>query len=258
MHQQPPGPQRPYAQQPPNGSWPPPGSPYQPQDPYQPQGYPPHGYPPHGYPPQGPYRQPPYQQPPRKSWARRHKVLTALLAIAGLIVVIGIASAIGSGGGTSSNSTAGTTSSGGGQQAAAPAGSPHIGQPAADGKFRFVITRVTYRKSVGDTSFGLGDTAQGRYTVLHVKVTNISNQSQTLDDSAQYVYDARGRKFDASTDADIEGNPGGSGGVFFNDINPGNSVNGLIFFDLPRGDKAVKAELHDSIFSDGVIVYLKH
>jgi Domain of unknown function (DUF4352) len=50
----------------------------------------------------------------------------------------------------------------------------------------------------------------------------------------------------------------GSGGVFFNDINPGNSVNGLIFFDLPRGDKAVKAELHDSIFSDGVIVYLKH
>jgi len=32
----------------------------------------------------------------------------------------------------------------------------------------------------------------------------------------------------------------------------------LIFFDLPRGDKAVKAELHDSIFSDGVIVYLKH
>jgi hypothetical protein len=50
----------------------------------------------------------------------------------------------------------------------------------------------------------------------------------------------------------------GSGGVFFNDINPGNSVNGLIFFDLPGGDKAVKAGLHDSIFSDGVIVYLKH
>ena len=35
--------------------------------------------------------------------------------------------------------------------------------------------------------------------------------------------------------------------------NPGNSVNGLIFFDLPRGDKVVKAELYDGIFSDGVI-----
>ena len=241
MHQQPPGPQRPYAQQPPNGSWPP-GSPYQPQ----------------GYPPQGPYPpQPPYQQPPRKSWPRRHKVLTAFLAIVGLIVVIGIASAIGSGGGTNTNNT-GTASSGSGQQAAAPAGSPHIGQPAADGKFRFVITRVTYRKSVGDTSLGLGETAQGRYTVLHIKVTNIGNQSQTLDDSSQYVYDARGRQFDADTQADIDGNPGNNGGVFLNDINPGNTVHGLLFFDLPRGDKAIKAELHDSMFSDGVTVYLKH
>ena len=217
--------------------------------PYPPQG----GYPPPGYPPQ--------QPPRRKSWPRRHKILTALLAIVALFVIIVIASAAG-GGGSSSNSTGSTntgTTPGGGQQAAAPAAAgPHIGQPAADGKFRFVVTRVSHVASVGDTADGFGETAQGRFTVLHVRVTNISSQSQTLDDSAQYVYDGRGRKYDADTAADLDANPGNGGGVFLDDINPGNSVSGVILFDLPRGDKAVKAELHDSAFSGGVIVHLHH
>jgi hypothetical protein len=216
--------------------------------------YPPRGqYPPQGYAPQ--------QPPRRKSWPRRHKILTALLAIVALCVIIGIASAGGGGGSNSTSSTGtGTTSSGGGtgQQAAPPAAGPHIGQPAADGKFRFVVTRVSHTTSVGDTADGFGETADGRFTVLHVRVTNISSQSQTLDDSAQFVYDSRGRKFDADTAADLDANPGNGGGVFLNDINPGNSVSGVILFDLPRGDKAVKAELHDSVFSGGVTVTLKH
>jgi hypothetical protein len=207
------------------------------------------GYPPPGYPPQQPQR--------RKSWPRRHKVLTTLLAIVGLIIIISVGSAIGNGGNSGSTNT-GTTSSGSGQQAAPAAAGPHIGEPAADGKFRFVVTHVSHTKSVGDTADGLGETADGRFTVLHIRVTNISNQSQTLDDSAQYVYDARGRKFDADTAADLDANPGNSGGVFLNDINPGNSVSGVILFDLPRSDKAVKAELHDSVFSGGVTIALTH
>jgi hypothetical protein len=215
--------------------------PYQPQGPYPPQGYPP-------------------QQPPPKSWPRRHKILTGLLAVVALFVVIGIASAAGGGGGTgsSTSSTSTGTTSGGGQQAAPAAAGPHIGQPAADGKFKFTIERVSHAKSVGNTSLGLGSTAQGRFTVLHIKAANIGSESQSLDDSAQYVYDARGRKFDADSTADLYANPGSNGGVLFNSINPGNSVTGVILFDLPRGDRAVKAELHDSVFSGGVTVSLTH
>lgn len=33
---------------------------------------------------------------------------------------------------------------------------------------------------------------------------------------------------------------------------------GLIYFDLPANDKAVSAELHDSVFSGGVTVSLTH
>lgn len=185
-------------------------------------------------------------------------MLTALLGIVGLIVILAVGSAIGSGGtgsGNTGTTASGTTDNSGGGQTVS---TPHIGQPAADGKFRFVITRVSHATSVGDTSVGLGKTAQGRYTVLHIKVTNISNQSQTLDDSSQYVYDANGRKFDADSEADLYANPGNNGGVLFNTINPGNTVRGVILFDLPRGDKAVKAELHDSMFSGGVSVSLTH
>jgi Domain of unknown function (DUF4352) len=116
---------------------------------------------------------------------------------------------------------------------------------------------ISHAKSVGDTSFGMGGTAQGRYTILHIRVTNIGSEAQTLDDSSQYVYDAAGRKFSADSSADMDlGGANGQNSTWLEDINPGNTVHGRIAFDLPVGDKAVKAELHDSMFSGGVTVSL--
>lgn len=262
--QQPPGPERPYYQQPPDGSWQqPPGGSYQPQGagPYPPQG----PYPSQGYAPQGYARQGYALEPPRKSWPRRHKFAAgclgsiALFVVIIVVVVIAVAAAgSGSGGGTGSNT--GTASSGGGSgQAPQNAGSTAagIGDKVRDGKFQFVITGISHAKSVGDTSMGLGDTAQGRYTILHITVTNIGSESQTLDDGSQYVYDAAGRKFSASSSADLDlAGANGQNSTWLEDINPGNTVRGRIAFDLPKGDKAVKAELHDSMFSGGVTVSL--
>ena len=132
-----------------------------------------------------------------------------------------------------------------------------IGDPVRDGKFQFTVTSVTHATSVGDTADGFGDTAQGEYAILHVTVTNISDQPQILNDSAQYVYDASGQKYDASSGADVDLNSGGPGGVFFNNINPGNTVRGELAFDMPLGVSAARAELHDSVFSDGVTVTLR-
>jgi hypothetical protein len=206
----------------------------------------------HGY----TVNQPPQQQDwrPRK----RHRLLKAIgIGFALLIVLIVIAGIVGGGKkGGSGTSASGSASTGAAAPAAASKG-PGIGSKVRDGKFQFVVTRVSHRHSEGDTSIGLGETAQGRFTVLHIKVTNIGNVSQTLDDSAQYVYDSHGRKYDADSTADIDANSNNGGGVFFNDINPGNTVHGVILFDLPKGDKAVKAELHDSAFSGGVTVSLQ-
>lgn len=178
------------------------------------------------------------------------------LGILGVIVIIIIASVAANGGGSNAPSAPPAASSGKAAPAAAPQAAK-IGSPVRDGKFQFTIASVSQAKSVGDTAAGLGDTAQGEYTILHVSVANIGSQPQTLDDSSQYVYDAAGRKYDVSTSADIDLNSAsGSNSVFLNGINPGNTVNGELAFDMPAGVKAVKAELHDSPFSGGVTVNL--
>jgi hypothetical protein len=232
--------------------WPQQGQPYNP--------YPQQQYPPPGYAPQPQYP-PGYPPPtgPRRSWPRRHKILTTILGVFGFFVVLGVIGAIaGSGNHTVTTGQAGSTPSSTPSSAPAVPQAAKIGTPVRDGKFQFTITSVSHAKSVGDTAAGLGDTAQGKYTILHVTVTNIGSQAQTLDDSSQYVYDASGRKYDVSTSADIDLNSAsGSDSVFFNNINPGNTVRGELAFDMPAGVKVVKAELHDSAFSGGVTVSLR-
>jgi Domain of unknown function (DUF4352) len=198
--------------------------------------------------------------PPPAPRRKRHRVLYSILAGIGVIVVIIIAASVSGGGGTSTptssapssppaaSASTGTQGAGTGTQVAG------IGTPVRDGKFEFVVTSVTYAKSVGDQY--VGKTAQGRFALLHLKVTNIGNQSQLLSDSAQYVYDSSGRKYSADTSAGIYANSS-QNSVFLNEINPGNTVRGVIAFDMPQGVKAVRAELHDSPFSGGVSVGLR-
>ncbi|HEX3963328.1 MAG TPA: DUF4352 domain-containing protein [Trebonia sp.] len=207
-------------------------------------------------------QQPQYGGPPPQPPKKKHTVRNVFLIIAGVFVLLIIIS-VAVGGGGSKNTPAAATSPSASSKAAAPAkaaAAPKaagVGTAVRDGKFQFTITSVSQAKTAGDTTDGLGDTAQGEYTILHVTVTNIGSEPQTLDDSAQYVYDASGRKYDASTDADLDLNSSsGADSVFLNDINPGNTVKGQIAFDMPTGTKAVKAELHDSAFSGGVTVNL--
>lgn len=196
----------------------------------------------------------PYQTPPRK---KRHWVRNTFLAFCGfiaLIIIIVVATNRGGNTGNTPTTSGGTSTSHSSSAQQAGSNVAKAGTAVRDGKFQFKVTSVSRAKSVGDAANGFGDTAQGEYTVLHVTVTNIGQQAQTLDDSSQYLYDSTGRKYDASTNADIDIN--GNDQVFLNDINPGNTVNGELAFDMPAGTKAVKAELHDSAFSGGVQVAL--
>ena len=194
---------------------------------------------------QQPYPPVPHGRPPK-----RHRARNILLGVAAaLVVLIVLGAALGGGKtGNSTGATAGATTA----PAVASTG-PHIGQPALDGKFRFVVLKVTHAKRVG--SQFLKQTAAGRYTVLWVKVTNIGTVPQTLDASAQVLFDSSGRQFAPDDTADIYGNGSGAGSsVFFQSINPGGSVTGRIYFDMPKGDRAVKVIMHDSVLSGGVSI----
>ncbi len=44
--------------------------------------------------------------------------------------------------------------------------------------------------------------------------------------------------------------------MFLNEINPGNTVKGMLVFDMPKDAKPTSIELHDSPFSGGVTLRL--
>jgi hypothetical protein len=104
-----------------------------------------------------------------------------------------------------------------------------------------------------DTNFGKD--AQGQFCVVNVKVENIGREAQTLDASSQYLYGSGGQRFDADTEAALYLGVNQTR-TLLEDINPGNSVNGILVFDIPKNEKPTKIELHDSPFSGGVTVEL--
>jgi hypothetical protein len=127
-----------------------------------------------------------------------------------------------------------------------------VGDRARDGKFEFVVTKVQAgKKSVGGQY--LQKKAQGQFVLVSITVENIGDQPQSLLGDNQYLYDRSGRKFSADTEAAFYLDDSNS---FFEEINPGNTVKGMLIFDLPENVKPERLELHDSMFSLGVEVTL--
>jgi hypothetical protein len=125
-------------------------------------------------------------------------------------------------------------------------------EPKRDGQFEFVVRSIKCgRSTVG--SGGLSQKAQGQYCLVAVKVENIGDEARTFASSSQYLFDERGRKFETD-DATLYLEDAGK--AFLENINPGNSVNGTLVYDVPKTFQPAKLELHDSAFSGGVEVEL--
>jgi uncharacterized protein DUF4352 len=128
-----------------------------------------------------------------------------------------------------------------------------IGDVVQDGSFTFTVTDVqTGVHALGDSL--LRSEAQGSYVLVHVTVTNVGTESAMFTSSNQTLLDGQGRKFDADASAALMNVPDSQS--FLMDINPGNSVDGVLVFDVPEGLSPAAIELHESIFTSGTLVYL--
>ncbi len=128
-----------------------------------------------------------------------------------------------------------------------------IGKAVRDGKFEFVVRSVKCGiAKVGDNPY-LEKKAQGQFCAVAMSVTNIGDEPQSMFADNQYAYDAKNRKLSADSEASIYD---GNSKVLWEKINPGNSVKGKVYFDIPKGAKLTSLELHDSVFSGGVKVRL--
>jgi hypothetical protein len=228
---------------------------------------PPQGQPQYGPPTTGqPYGQmapggAPYGQPPapekkpiwKKTWFR-------VVAVIFLLTVI--ASAMNGGNKAAETSSTGAADAPAVADDAAPVeevapepepAMPGIGQPAADGDFSFVVSGVDCSLTqIGDQYFNT--TAQGQFCVVDMAVTNIGDSPGSFFGDNAKLFNAEGQEFSADTEAAIYLADADS---LFEEINPGNTLNSKVVFDVPAGTTPAAIELHDSAFSGGVTVALQ-
>ncbi|MCA1008534.1 DUF4352 domain-containing protein [Rhodococcus hoagii] len=191
--------------------------------------------------------QPGYAPPeaPKKNWFGRHKVLTGFGVVVVAIIAI-VAATGGSGDGPTQEA----------REAGAAVEQPsdaRIGMPVRDGKFEFVVHGVEAGVPTVGTNEYLTEKAQGQFVLVRMTVRNIGDREQTFTTSAQKLVDAQGRQYSVDDMATFTLDQG----LSFEQINPGNSVDATIVFDVPSGIVPAVLELHDSVFSGGESVLLQ-
>lgn len=186
------------------------------------------------------------------NWFKKHKVLTVLIAI---FVLGGIVAASGGG-----SDNAAKTSGGSGGDTANESKEGEVAKlnaPVRDGKFEFVAKQLECGKSevVSPETDALRKTAQGQYCLMTLSVKNIGNEQQYFSESDQKLLNAEGQQFSPDTTATLY--LSNNQNVWLAQINPGNSVEGVLVFDVPADTTITHAQLHDSAFSNGVKVDLQ-
>lgn len=185
------------------------------------------------------------------NWFKRHKILTVILAI----VVIGIAASAAGGGDKKSGNTANSASNTSNSSAKAST-IAKIGEAIRDGKFEFVVKSIKCGvPSVTAAGGYLSKSAQGQYCLVDVSVKNIGEKQQLFMESDQKLLNASNVEYSADSTATLYNS--NNSDVFVNQINPGNTVEGTIVYDIPKDQTPVTAELHDSSFSNGVKINLR-
>lgn len=232
-----------------------------------------------GRPPQsgGPYPPvPPGPSPKKRNWFARHKILTGLFGLVA-VAVIGAAATAGASSPDPRPTTAAVSQPAGDAAAkssgavdsappATPASqkatkkaapkpaekTPGIGTPVKSGDLQFTVTKVVRdQKQVGDDF--MAQKAQGSYTLVHVTVRNVGNDSETLLDSDQKIKDADSKTYSPDSGAELAMD---NNDVWLAQINPGNAVDGVLVYDMPVGVKATAIDFSGGLFKDSATVHL--
>lgn len=175
----------------------------------------------------------------------------------GLIVLASVATGGGGADSESSSVSSGQSSSGTTSEtnSAQEQALPTFGDRVESGNFTFTVNAIECGiPSVGNSTFGVE--AQGEFCKITMTVENTGNEADYFSASNQIVKDAQGREFEADTSAMIyleEGDEVWLG----SDINPGNSADVAILYDMPVGVAPETITVVDGFFGTGKEVSLK-
>ena len=191
--------------------------------------------------------------PKKKQSVPKRVIVFAVIAV---LMVIGEACSHSNN--SSSTSTSSSTATSTAIAAAPPATTnappplARIGHEVRDGKFAFVATSVDQSKTAGDPSNQVETvTAQGEFVNVHLNVSNVGDQAQTFFASNQKLQ-IGDKQFDANGTAAMWI------GSMTVEINPGNSSQVVVSFDVPPGTSNDGVlTVHDSMSSGGAKISLQ-
>jgi hypothetical protein len=127
-----------------------------------------------------------------------------------------------------------------------------LDRPARDGRFEFLVISITCGQvSEGDDET-IAKVARGQYCEVMLSVRNIGDRPQVFTGAWQRARSSDGSTVGDDTQAAIYANS--SNRAFIQQIAPGERAQGLVVFDIPKGEEIVALELHDSVLSAGVVV----
>jgi hypothetical protein len=127
-----------------------------------------------------------------------------------------------------------------------------MGSPVRDDKLEFTAEAIECGISEFHNAYYAAK-AKGEFCSVSLTVANVVDEWQQMFSDNQYAIDAHGRRF--LPDRDISYEPTDSAPLFLR-IFPGTDARGRMYFDVPKGSKITKLELHDSLDSLGVVIRL--
>lgn len=184
------------------------------------------------------------------------RIAIASAAAVGLIAVLASGSTSGSSSSDSATSGDSSTSSedAGGSGSTDTEASGGIGDPVRDGKFEFVVKGVECGVKKVGAEF-LEEKAQGQFCLAEMTVTNIGDEAQLFDAGTQKGITDTGATVDADGSAALVIPENENS--FLEEVNPGNSIEVVVVYDIAKDQQLTAVELYDSLFSGGVTVSLK-
>lgn len=192
-----------------------------------------------------------------RPWYKKKRFIVPIA----LVVLAGLSQAMnGDGGSVSTGDTSGTAANSTEENSTGDSANnaseerPGFGTPVVDGAFSFTVLGMECGiAQVGSDTFG--EEAQGQFCLVDLKIENVGDEPQTMFADNQKIFDSQGREFSPDTSAMIYMEDGAD--AWLSEINPGNTLEGKLLFDVPVDAELDYIELHDSVFSGGVEVSLK-
>ena len=120
---------------------------------------------------------------------------------------------------------------------------------AAAGNFEFVVTSLRCGvDSVGPD--GLEQRAGGQFCLLGVTVKNTGSEPELFDSGAQRIHDANGVAYPVADQAAVFLNDRSQ--TLLDEIPPGDTVAGVLPFDVPADAQLTEVSVHGSMSTPGV------